>query len=450
MNTAADAAAQLQDALLRETVEWCAAKSPYYRATFGKATEAFRGLVDLARLPVLTRADIVAHHADIQCDPSLPAALQHTTGTTGAFLQIHRGQAEQAFVWDFFAGQLEANPRTGLRPLYLNLVNAYHGALTGMPSHAYVLSAGVHDRAQAQQARGLLERTYDLPGVEARVSMVMGTERMVKALTAYLIHDGFDLQGSSVRTVTLFGGHVTPARKQLLGQLWGATVGDRYSLTEMFGGAVECGHGGPWVFDPHVVPEVVHPRTLQTIDHGVGVLLLTSLYPFTQQMPLVRYFTGDLVEVVEPASAPGGLQARYLGRLTRSVIDASGAAVQPLLLSGPLYEILEAVPDLAITPRFTDLAAGLGLELTGDLHYSVDTSRPEGAGQHAAPSAIHLRLGLRYAPWMFTDRVVDLVQQLTRQLWSRHPELATRCADGRLTLRIDALEGSAVAPYDSK
>jgi len=51
---------------------------------------------------------------------------------------------------------------------------------------------------------------------------------------------------------------------------------------------------------------------------------------------------------------------------------------------------------------------------------------------------------------MFADRVVDLVQQLTRQLWSRHPELAARCADGRLTLRIDALEGSAVAPYDSK
>jgi hypothetical protein len=199
-----------------------------------------------------------------------------------------------------------------------------------------------------------------------------------------------------------------------------------------------------------VVPEVVHPRTLQPIDRGVGVLLLTALYPFTQQMPLVRYFTGDLVEVVEPASAPGGLQARYLGRLTRSVIDASGADVQPLLLSGPLYETLEAVADLAITPRFTDLAAGCGLELTGDLHYSVQSERPEDGDPHAAPSAIRLRLGLRYAPWMFADRVADLVQQLTRELWSLHPELETRCADGRLTLHIDAREGSDVSPYDSK
>lgn len=450
MNAAPDAAAQLQDALLRETVAWCAAKSPYYRASFGEVADGFRGLEDLARLPVLTRADVVGHHADLQCDPSLPAALQHTTGTTGAFLQIHRGPAEQAFVWDFFAGQLESNPRPGLRPLYLNLVNAYHGALTGMPSHAYVLSAGVHDRAQAQQSRGLIERTYDLPGVEPRVSMIMGTERMIKALTAYLIADGFDLAGSPVHTLTLFGGHVTPARKRLLADLWHATVRDRYSLTEMFGGAVECGLGGPWVFDPHVVPEVVHPRTLQPIDRGIGVLLLTALYPFTQQMPFVRYFTGDLVEIAEPSSAPGGLQVRYVGRLTRSVIDASGTDVQPLLLSGPLYETLEALPDLAITPRFADLASGRGLELTGDLHYAVDTDAPEGADPHAGPTGIRLRLGLRYAPWMFPDRVAELVQRLSDELWSRHPELASRCADGRMALHIDPRDGSEVSPYDSK
>ncbi len=440
MNAAPDAAAQLRDALLKDTVAWCAANSPYYRRTFGEVAQGFRGLEDLARLPVLTRAQIVENHRDLQCDPSLPAALQHTTGTTGAFLQIHRGAAEQAFVWDFFAKQLEDNPPQGLRPLYLNLINAYHGALTGMPSHAYVLSAGVFDRAQAQQARGLLERTYDLPGVEPRVSMVMGTERMIKALTAYLLADGFDLAGSSVQVITLFGGHVTPARKRLLGDLWGATVRDRYSLTEMFGGAAEVGLGGPWVFDLHVVPEVVHPRTLQPIDHGIGVLLLTALYPFTQQMPFVRYFTGDLVEVVEPSSALGGLQVQYVGRLTRSVIDATGDEVKPLLLSGPLYEVLEAVPDLAITPRFTDLAVGRGLELTGDLHYGVD----------ADATGIRLRLGLRYAPWMFADRVTELTAQLSTELMARHPELAARCADGRMTFHIDPRDGSEVTPYDSK
>jgi hypothetical protein len=163
----------------------------------------------------------------------------------------------------------------------------------------------------------------------------------------------------------------------------------------------------------------------------------------------VRYLTGDLVEVVAPPSAPGGLQVRYVGRLTRSVIDASGADVAPLLLSALLYEALEAVPDLAITPRFTDLAVGRGLELTGDLHYDVHADRP-GGDPHAAPSAIRVRLGLRYAPWMFADHVAALVARLSDQLLSLHPELRSRCGDGRLALHIEACEGGEVGPYDSK
>jgi phenylacetate-coenzyme A ligase PaaK-like adenylate-forming protein len=443
-----EAPALLRESLLRETVAWCATRSPYYRDRFGAAAQDFAGLADLPKLPVLFREEVVRHQAEILCDPSLPAAVQHTTGTTGASLHVYRGPAEQSFVWEFFSAQLTANPRPGPRPLYMNLVNAYHGSLTGMPSHAYVLSAGVYDRAQASQARGILERTFDLPGVEPRVSMVMGTERMVKALTAYLLADGFDLAGSAVKTITLFGGHVTPARKRLLGQLWGAAVRDRYSLTEMFGGAVECGVGGPWVFDPLVVPEVVHPRTLEPLTEGVGVLLLTALYPFTQQMPLVRYFTGDLVEVAGDPQAPAGLQVRYLGRLKRSILDVSGPRVRPLLLSGPLYEILEANPDIAISPRFPDLSSGRGLELSGDLRYAVEHHPADPDGR--APERITLKLGLRYAPFMFQDRVRELVHHLAEQILAAHPELSARCSDGRMELHIVPCDGDTVAPYDSK
>ena len=109
-----------------------------------------------------------------------------------------------------------AEPRPGPRPLYMNLMNAYHGALTPVPSHAYVMSVGVHDKAQATQARGVLERTHTVPGVAPRVSVVMGTERMVKALTAYLLAEGVDLAKNPVKTLVLFGGHVTPARQRLL------------------------------------------------------------------------------------------------------------------------------------------------------------------------------------------------------------------------------------------
>jgi phenylacetate-coenzyme A ligase PaaK-like adenylate-forming protein len=440
--TGAAAAARLRDTLLRQTVAWCVANSPYYRARF-PAPERFGGLDDLKQLPILRRQDVIDHHAELRCDGGVPAAIQHTTGTTGAFLELYRSAAEQAFVWEFFAAQLLARPAPSVRPLHLNLVNAYHGALTAMPSAAYVLSAGVYDRAQALQARGLLERRYDMPGVEARVSVVMGTERMVKALTAFLLDEGYDLPACPVSTVVLFGGHVTPARKLLLGQLWGAAVQDLYSLTELFGGASECGIGGPWVFDPHVIPEVVHPSSFEPVDEGVGVLLLTGLYPFMQQMPFVRYWTNDLVEVVAPAGGPAGLQVRYVGRLPRSVLTEAG---EPLLLSGPLYEIIESIPDVAITARFPDLGGGTSpaLELTGDHHYAVDHSVDDGA------DVITVTLGLRYAPWLYPDRASALEAEVTGRLLAAHPALAAGCVGGRAKLRIRLETAASVPAYDSK
>ncbi len=443
--TAAGSMRELQDGLLRQTFDWCRSRSPFYRARFADVA-AFSGLEDLPRLPVLFRRDVIEHHGALRCDASLPSAIQHTTGTTGAFLQLYRSAAEQAFIWEFFSAQLQASAPEGVRPLHLNLVNAYHGTLLNVPSRAYVLPVGVFDRAQASQARGVIERTYDLPGIEPRVSVVSGTERMVMALTAYLMADGFDLAKSPVRTIALFGGHVPLSRKRLLSRLWQAHVRDQYSLTEIFGGARECGIGGPWIFDPHVVPEVVHPRTLQPISRGIGVLLLTGLYPFVQQMPLVRYFTGDLVEVLAEPDSPGGLQISYVGRLARSVLDDSGPDVEPLLLSGPLYEALVDTPDVAVSPRFPDLQAGAGLELTGDLHYDVH-HKPAADG---APEQITVRLGMRYAPWMYTDRVAEVVDRLVDVLFHRHPALARRCADGTLLFSVLPCAAGAVPPYDSK
>jgi hypothetical protein len=293
----------------------------------------------------------------------------------------------------------------------------------------------------------VLEKSYELPGVAERVGVVSGTERMVKALTAYLVAGHFDFKSSPVQRIDLFGGHVTPRGKAILAATWGADVRDHYSLTEVFGGASEIGVGGPWIFEPHVIPEAVHPRTFEPVGPGeVGVLLMTSLYPFTQQMPLIRYVTGDLVEVVEAADHPAGLQVRYLGRSQRSIIDDSGDNVRPLLLSGPLYEAIELLPDVAISPRFSDLDAGLGLELTGDHHYLVRHEKSD----NGQTERITVELGLRYAPWLFADRVNEIRTDIARHLFATHAELAQRVAKGDIELRIEALSADDVAPHDSK
>ena len=162
-----------------------------------------------------------------------------------------------------------------------------------------------------------------------------------------------------------------------------------------------------------------------------------------QQMPLVRYWTNDLVEIVAPASDPSGLQVRYLGRLPRSVIGRTG---EPLLLSGPLYEIVESIADVAVTARFPDLGGGSspGLELTGDHHYAVDHSVVDEV------DVITVTLGLRYAPWLYPDRAVVLEAEVAGRLLAAHPALARAVARGAADLRVRLEPAGAVAPYDSK
>jgi phenylacetate-coenzyme A ligase PaaK-like adenylate-forming protein len=438
----ADATREFRDDLLRRTVAWCSERSAFYRERFAGVAGSFRGLEDLPRLPVLTRDEVAAHERELLCEPVQPACIQYTTGTTGTPLHLFRSPAEIAFIGKFYGEQVRERLATGeARPLHLSLTSAYHGQPTPVPAWAYAVFAGIYDRTQAQQARSLLEREFELPGIEPRITAVVGGDILVKSLTAYLVAAGVDLAALPVHTLVITGGYVSRARKRLLGDLWQARVQDRFSLSEVFGGALECGLGGPWIFDTEVVPEVVHPRTLQPIDRGIGALAMTGLYPFMQMMPLVRYLTGDLVEVAgHPDRGDLDLLVRFLGRARRSIVDAGGPEVVPLLLSSPLHDVVEGFPDIAATSRFADLGAGPHLELAGKLHYEVSSG----------PGTIDLRLGLRYPPWHYPERVTELITRLRQQLYQRFPELAERVQRGELALRVSAAPAAEVTPFNAK
>jgi phenylacetate-coenzyme A ligase PaaK-like adenylate-forming protein len=436
-----------RDRLLRETVAWCIDHSSFYRDRFGVVGTEFSGLEDLERLPILFREDAANNTDAMLCSSGPPACVQYTTGTTGTFFQLYRSQAEVSDIGRFFSHLIATND--GLeqdRPLCLALASAYHGTPTPVPTRAYILSAGVYDRTQASQARRILEHSYRFPNVERRVSMLVGGDILIKALTGYLMADGFDFTNSGIRTIIMTGGHMSAARKHLLARTWNARVIDRYSMSEIFGGAVECEIGGAWTFDAEVIPEVVHPRTLRAMRTGIGVLVLTGLYPFVQMMPMIRYYTGDLVEIVDsPETGAPDLLVRFVGRERRSILDVTGEGITPLLLAAPLNEIIEAIPDVAASGRFADLCAGSNLEFAGKLHYSLSSvSEAEGG------LSITLTLGLRYAPWMYPARVTELVSALRAQLYERFPELRRRVLSRQITLRVVTTTGEKVPPFNAK
>lgn len=437
----------LRNALLRKTFDWCVQHSAFYRRRFS-SIDGFGGLRDLLRLPILRRNEIIAEHGDFLCDAGIPACVQYTTGTTGTFLPLYRSYAEGAFISQFFNRRALEHPsvKAGHRPLHLALTSAYHGAGTPIPGAAYVLSAGVYDRTQATQAKNLLTRRYAFPGVEERISTIVGGDILIRALTAFLVDDGIDPAQLSVRTLVFTGGYTSTRTKALLARLWNATVIDRYSLSEIFGGAVQTYVGGPWLFDIEVIPEVVHPRTLEPVDKGIGVLVLTSLFPFSQMMPMVRYYTGDLVEVVSGASAGDNLAVSLLGRERRSAIESQESEVKPLVLSAHLHDVVESFPDVAVTPRFAGLASDRAMEFAGKHHYHLQTQYDA----RGAVSEIRIGLGLRYAPWLYQDRADLIATAIRDALYSKSPWMRARVLEGSLNVGIDLLRDDQVEPFSMK
>lgn len=438
---------EFRNELLVKTIDWCTERSPYYRERFGAAADRVKSVDDLYRLPVLRRDDVLAHHSELLCERVQPARVQYTTGTTGKRLFLYRSPAEQAFISDFFSRVTHCTAIGQSRPLFLSLTTNYHGDPTAVPGFAYVLTAGAIDRTQASQARAILERRFDFPGVDPYVTAIVGGDLMIKALTAYLMSEGVDPASTAVRHLIFTGGYVSTSRKHLLSELWDASVHDRYSLSEVFGGAAETQVGGPWAFDSYVIPEAVHPRTMEPIRDGIGLLVLTGLYPFMQMMPMVRYDTGDLVEIVEDREhlAPD-LQVRFLGRLRRSIIDDTGDRVVPLLVSGPVFELLEALPDIGWSGRFQDLEAGLGSELVGKPHFEVEHSLAESSQR----GVIRLRLGLRYAPWLYPQRWTQLANEIRHGLYRLAPELEHRVHRGEIGLTLEPAPYNEVKVYNAK
>jgi hypothetical protein len=167
----------------------------------------------------------------------------------------------------------------------------------------------------------VLRRTdHDDPDVEKHCSVLLGGGPCLRAFTWDTYSRAGSRGGCHLEQICTVGEYVTLHWRYLMELTWHVRVRDRYSLCEVFGGASEDPWSGWWHFDPCVIPEVVDAKSLQPVQEGLGVLVLTALFPFQQAQPLVRYSTGDLVQVTHSLPhRPGELAMRPLGRAADSV-----------------------------------------------------------------------------------------------------------------------------------
>lgn len=346
----AGAIAELHDRLLPETVRQ-ALMAPAYRELWSECDPSrVRSVEQLRELPLLDRAAVERQRERLLVPGLQPSHVQWTTGTTGSPLVLWRAHAESVAIARIFRPE----PSTTPRALVLSVREDFHGTATAIPTRQFALEASIADERSIEHALDLLTRRFEAPGIEERVTLVSGTDTALRALAHYAAHAGMDLAALPVKAILTYGDFVPRSVRGWLEHVWGAPLVDRYSCAEHFGGASSFPGNDLYRFDPHVIAEVVDVLSGEPVRSGVGVLVLTSLHPFVQLMPLIRYRTDDLVEVVNGEDPQGSLVVRLKGRLRDAVPERSG---RPLLHDADARNAVEGLPGVVYVTRRTNLTA---------------------------------------------------------------------------------------------
>ena len=433
----------LANELLGETVQQ-AMSSPFYadlyRRTGVDPTSVAR-VSDLPRLPIVEKEELRAAGPLALCDTGLTMShLQHTSGTTAEPFLVHRSAEEAQFIQDFFTRLNEPQTRRGRRaPLMLQVQFPDHGTSTPIPAHIFVVPFSVTSEPLVENAVLMLGKEFAFPGVEPRASILSGSHTGLIVLTNYVVEREIDAEHRfAVRLVHSEGRYLTARWRAVLRDVWGATISNKYSLAEMFGGAGECLECGGFHFDPVVVPEVVDLTTKEPIDQGTGGLVLTSLYPFVQLQPMIRYWTGDLFEVGDVGCyAP---TFRYRGRLNHALLDPDRPD-RPLLAGVDLIEALDRHPEVNRTTRFRDLVSVRYQQAGGELKARGIVRRARGTLE------IDLVVELAFEPRLYEERTGPLRDQIAEELL-RSPALADVVASGAATFDVELVRPGSLGSID--
>jgi hypothetical protein len=385
---------------------------------------------DLSRWPVIDRHDINKRFDDFIAQDVVFESACHTSGSTGASLQINKSREELAFLWSYYYEIMKpAFEGVASLPLSLFFPNFYHGVSIRMPSFGKVFVSGVTDDMLIQDALKVLKRTYNIPGHDSRISIISGLSFHLKFFTNYLLEQGYNPRNFGIRSISIVGEYVSGLSKRFLIDAWDATVVERFTLTESVAGATRCLQCDHLHLDPLAIGEVVDPDTQKSIEDGLGYLVLTQLYPFVQMQPLIRYYTGDLVRKVE-SSCCNTLTFDFCGKTANCISWRVDGQTEWLLFSVDLFEVINEIPDVRLYDTWPNVRVVKDTTVSSPPIFTQETRADPGR------LGIVLTLELRYTPHFFRDRVEELRNKIHTHLIRANSTLRQRLEEGSVCLDI--------------
>ena len=202
-----------------------------------------------------------------------------------------------------------------------------------------------------------------------------------------------DLAAGPVRTVIVAGepgGHIRATRGRIERE-WGARVIDHHGLTEVGPMSFECREATDALHlnESEFICEVVDPKSGAPVGPGeAGELVVTNLGRTAS--PVIRYRTGDIVQVRQGTCACGRTLARAVGGILSRADDmvwVRGVNVYPTAVEAVVRRFPEVVEyRCTVSTRGARTELAVEVELQGN---AIDTGAADAVG-----TALHEALGL--------------------------------------------------------
>ena len=343
---------ELQNGRLRSLIKEIATNQFYqdkFRAA-GIDPGQVRSGEDLRALPFTTKSELARQQLDhppfgqlLTYPPSSYCYFHQTSGTTGSPLKW----LDTKESWEWFTRSWGYVYRAA--GVTENDVVFCAFSFGPYISHWTAISGAWHVGAMAISGGGMNSEQRLKAIIDNRCTVIVCTPTYALHLAEVARRLGIDLASASIRVGIHAGepGASLPNVRRSIEESWGATCFDHAGATEVGAWAFDCRArtGAIHLNEAEFIFEVVDPETGGQARAGArGELVITNLG--RAAMPVLRYRTGDLVELTGDACPCGRTFARIKGGVLGRADDmmiVRGVNLYP----GAIDDLMRGLPGIA-------------------------------------------------------------------------------------------------------
>lgn len=340
---------EFQEARLKETLEYLAQHSAYYKRMFAEHNidiKEISTLEDLQKIPTTSKQDLQKHNTEFLCvDPVEVIDYVTTSGTLGepVTFALTENDLQRLSYNEASSFTMAGCKKEDVMQLMTTIDRRFMAGL------AYFMGARELGCGIVRVGNGIPELQWDtVKRVKSTVCMVVPS--FLTKMIEFAENHGIDYNSSNLKRAICIGealrtpdGELTTLGKKINEKWPELELYSTYASTEMQTSFTECCvHQGGHIPSDLIIVELLDDNNNPVKDGEPGEVTITTIG--VEGMPLLRFKTGDIcIRMSEPCKC-GRNSARLSSVIGRKgqMIKFKGTTIYPPIL----FDILDNIPDV--------------------------------------------------------------------------------------------------------